>query len=129
MAKQITPQQLVALFQGIRGALTEGEREASREAAKIVQQRIKAEAPRGPTGNLKRSIQFGTFKQRLTKPVGSFVRVSRKIAPHAHLVEFGARGGKMPANAFFRRGFNASKRKAEAIILKGAGKAFDKAVK
>ncbi len=129
MAKQVTPQQLGALFQDIRGALTEGAREVSREAATVVQQRIKAEAPRGPTGRLKRAIESGTFKQRRNKPVASFVRVSRKIAPHAHLVEFGARGGRMPANAFFRRGFNASKKKAEAILERGAGKAFDSAVK
>ena len=129
MPKQVTPQQLAALFKDIRGALTEEAREASREAAKVVQQRIKAEAPRGPTGRLKRAVEFGTFKDRLTKPVGSFVRVSARIAPHALIVEFGARGGRMPANAFFRRGFNASKKKAEAILTRGAGKGFDQAVK
>lgn len=75
----------------------------SRRIARGVRDRVRAEAPRGPTGNLRRGVEDGTFKKRPGKPPMSFVRVSRRIAPHAHLVEFGARGGQMPANPFFRR--------------------------
>lgn len=73
---------------------------AAAEAAKVV---IQNEAPRR-TGKLRESIVAGGFKKKQGKPVAAFVRVDRKKAPHAHLVEFGARAGAMPANPFFARG-------------------------
>lgn len=76
----------------------------SREVAKEVADRVRAEAPQGPTGNLKRAVEWGTFKKREGQPIMSFVRINRnKKGFHAHWVEFGARGGQMPANPFFRR--------------------------
>ena len=98
-------------------------------AARLVAERVRAEAPRGPTGNLKRSIQWGGFKRRAGRPVAAFVRVNRKIAPHAHLVHFGARGGRMPSNPFFDRGVLAMKSKVPGIIAKGAGSAIDDALR
>jgi HK97 gp10 family phage protein len=90
------------------------------EAAKKVADTIRNEAPQGPTGNLKRAVQYGVYKKRQGKSISAWVRMSVKhkknatgIAPHAHLVEFGARGGKMPANPFFSRGWKMARGGAE----------------
>lgn len=99
------------------------------QAAERIAGTIRSEAPRGPTGNLKRSIEFGGFKPRQGKPVAAFVRVNAKIAPHAHLVEFGARGGAMPANPFFTRGFNSARESAMRIVQEKAGQAIDVALR
>lgn len=104
-------------------------REGHRRAATVIWKRVKAEAPQGPTGNLKRGVQSGTFKFRAGQPSESFVQMSSKIAPHAVLVEFGARGGRMPANPFFRRGVQSSAQEAFDAMVSGVGQAVDEAVK
>ncbi len=77
----------------------------SREIAKEVAERVRAEAPQGPTGNLKRAVEWGTFKKRPGQLVMSFVRMNRlKKGFHAHWIEFGARGGAITPNPYFRRG-------------------------
>ena len=98
-------------------------------AAQAVANRVRVEAPLGPTGNLRRSVEWGGFKKRIAKPVAAFVRVNRRIAPHAHLVEVGARGGAMKSNPFFKRGVLAMRGKVPVIIAVGAGKAIDDAVR
>jgi len=62
-----------------------------------------ARAPRGPTGNLRRSIHA----QQYTGAGVSIVAVDRRIAPHAGLVEFGT--SKMSAQPFFRPVVDAAK--------------------
>lgn len=99
----------------------------SRRIAREVRDRVRAEAPQGATGTLRRGIEDGTFKARPGKPVMSFVRVSHRIARHAHLVEFGARGGKMPANPFFRRA-TSSDAPLQALE-QAAGVAIDRVLK
>jgi hypothetical protein len=86
---------------------------------------IKSEAPQGPTGNLKKSVQSGLFKARQGKPIAGFVRVNRRTAPHAHLVEFGARSGRMPSNSFFARGVAKSKGPVLDKISDKIAKAID----
>ena len=85
---------------GVPDSAGDGVNAVAKAAAEV----IRAEAPQGPTGNLKKSIESGGYKKKQGKPVAAFVRVNRKKAPHAHLVEFGARAGAMPANPFFARG-------------------------
>ena len=101
---------------------------ASRDAAFNLRDRIRAGAPVGPTGRLRKSIIAGTFKKRFSKPIMSFVRADRRAAPHFHLIEFGARGGKMPANPFFRRGAASGAQAALDEVVAGAKKAIDAAL-
>lgn len=98
-----------------------------REAAKGLAGRIKTEAPQGPTGNLKRGVEFGTFKDRPGKPSASFVRMNAKIAPHALLVENGT--VKSRPNPFFRRGVRAGGPAALAQAADASLKAIDNALK
>lgn len=107
---------------GLKAGIADG----IKKAADSVRDAIEAEAPKGPTGNLKRSVQSGMFKKRSGKPIAGFVRVNGKIAPHAHLVEFGARGGAMPANPFFSRGYAKSKDSALQAVEDALRSAIDK---
>ncbi len=77
-----------------------------RAAAKWLKPRIKNLIPKGPTGNLRKSLS--QFTARREKP-GAGVRLRPKIAPHRHLViqgtrrrstHGGANRGVMPANPF-----------------------------
>ena len=111
-------------------------KKALRKAGNKIKTSVKLEAPVA-TGNLKRSIKVfndGSFASKN----GALIRVGadRRIAPHAHLVEFGTEDrqlskpsvvtlasgqvftitetGKMPANNFFERGYDSSR---DAAIL------------
>jgi len=55
------------------------------------------------TGNLKKGIVAKKFKTKIKGQPAAFVAIDRKIAPHAHLVEYG-HGGPNPAppHPFFR---------------------------
>ena len=112
---------------------------AVRAGLKPVQKAVKSEAPKGPTGNLKRAVgarfrkkrRAGTheaivgtnvgrrLKQRTTR--GGKIQKANS-APHGHLVvlgtqsrvtKTGANRGAMPGNNFVDRGF--AKSKAEAL--------------
>lgn len=77
------------------------------EAADIVKEEYKSEAPAGPTGRLKRSAF--TFKGRRASKLGAYAIfwLRFRIAPHAPLVEFGT-GDRYPKI-----------RKAMRILVKG----------
>ena len=98
------------------------------KAAQIVQSAIEAEAPRGPTGNLKRSIEINPSVLSKRSKNLTFVAINHKVAPHAHLVEFGARGGNMPENAFFTRGYRKSRSSGADALMADAKAAIDKAL-
>ena len=126
--------ELLAQMQNIRSSGSNGiyAREMAKTvdgASKAVADIVEQEAPRGPTGNLKKSVEYGVFKKRAGKPIAGFVRIEHAIAPHAHLVEFGARGGSMPANPFFSRGVRKGRTIAESMIEDGNSAAIDKAIK
>lgn len=72
--------------------------------AGIIAEEARTLAPLGPTGNLKRGIVAKENKKASGFAVvgAAYVGVDYGIAPHAHLVEFGARGGEMPAHPFIR---------------------------
>lgn len=97
------------------------------EGARYAESKIRAELPRPVTGRLERSLESGGFKKRPGKPVAAFVRINRRIAPHAHLVAFGT--VHSAPNDFFTRGWNKSKLKVEQILADGVGDVFDKALK
>jgi HK97 gp10 family phage protein len=85
--------------------------------AKKIADRARQKAPKGPTGNLKRSIGSKPMPINLAKfPLVAVAVVDRKIAPHAHLVEYGARGGNMPAHPFLRPAFDSLKASIEKSI-------------
>jgi len=71
------------------------------EIAKEMRDEMKARAPVGKTGNLRRGIVAHKFR-RAGESI-SFAAIDFRIAPHAHLIEFG-HGGPHPAppHPFFR---------------------------
>jgi len=80
---------------------------------------IRDGAPQGPTGNLKRSIKAKELTPRESVAT-VIVAVDRKIAPHAHLLEFGT--VRMSPHPFFRPGWDSVKEKVEREfkeVLKG----------
>lgn len=87
-------------------------------AADIIAKDAKRRAPQGPTGNLKRGIvarQDKVTSMSINKGV-AYVGVDYNIAPHAHLVEYGARGGEMPAKPFMRPAIEAKKGEAVTAL-------------
>ena len=91
--------------------------------ADIVAKEARKNAP-VKTGNLKRGIVSKINKRTavFSDKGSAYVGANYKIAPHAHLVEFGARGGEMPAQPFMRPAIETKKHEAgqaiEADLLK-----------
>lgn len=79
----------------------------------------------GP-GSLKRGIVAKEFKSRTRSSPAAFVAIDYSIAPHAHLVEYGARGGEMPAQPFFRPAIDTHKQVFVAIIKDELEKQIEK---
>lgn len=98
--------------------------------AVLLRNDIRERAPKGPTGNLKKSLLAGTLKRREHESAGpAIVSYNAKVAPHAKLVEYG-HGGPHPAppHPFFRPGWDANKRQIEENIKTDLLNAIDKAV-
>lgn len=98
-------------------------------AAKKTADTIENEAPDGPTGNLKKAVEYGVYKKRKGKGITAFVRVNRKIAPHLHWIEFGNRGGKQKANPFFSRGWKMARGGAEDKVSSTIQSAIARAIR
>lgn len=101
---QMTPATKKAL-QSMRNLLTVGELKFNANlGAEIIAKEARLLAPPGKTGRLKRGIVAKEDKNAsmFTGDGVAYVGVDYGIAPHAHLVEFGARGGAMPAHPFMR---------------------------
>jgi HK97 gp10 family phage protein len=94
--------------------------------AQIIAEDARSRAPLGPTGNLKRSLHAELLPDRPNFPKVAIAAVDRKIAPHAHLIEFG--WSKAPAHPFFRPAIDAHSGKAISNIKDGAKKLVEKAV-
>jgi len=102
---------------------------AKQKAARIVKSTIRAEAP-VDDGELRDSIKINPKKLRKRGRGNVLVAAEySSTMKHAHLVEFGARGGEMPANPFFSRGYAKSRGEALAAIEAGVQAAIDKAIK
>jgi HK97 gp10 family phage protein len=68
------------------------------------------------TGLLKSAI-FAAYGDERKADV--LVGVNHRIAPHSHLVEFGARGGEMPAQPFMRPAITVTRPKVANIVAGG----------
>ena len=96
------------------------------EAAKMVTAQVQANvnAINKVTGNLRAS----PVTRQMSRTT-SIAAIDRRIAPHAHLVEKGAKGGTIPAQPFFRPAWDATKGAAKAHIANGIKKLVEGAVK
>ena len=107
-------------------------------AARFYARKVKAAAPRGKTGNLRKSIRP---RQGLKKYFPSaLVVAARPLGAHAHLIERGTKQrktkssqnrGRVKANPFFRREMqsNANARFAATIIARSFSRDYDRLVK
>jgi len=68
------------------------------DAANALRAEIRKAAPKGKTGNLKRSLIRKKLPRKTGYPSAAVVRPNMKRAPHAWLVEYG-HGGPHPAKA------------------------------
>ena len=93
--------------------------------ANILQQAVITNAPLGPTGNLKRGIVSKVMQRRGNKYAPALVAIDYRIAPHAHLVEFGhiierTRRGKsfgiVPPHPFFRPAWDSQRESMKVAI-------------
>ncbi len=69
----------------------------SLQLAKVIAEDARGRAHQGPTGNLKRSLRAVILRGNNPPAIAA---VDRKVAPHAHLIEFGT--SRAPAYPFFR---------------------------
>jgi HK97 gp10 family phage protein len=97
------------------------------KGAKVMAAAVKAKAPEGPTGRLKRSIKVKKMRPHGMNPAPVIVAVDRKIAPHAHLVEFGT--SKAPPHEFFRPALDETEGPVTQQIIQELGALVEKAVK
>ena len=74
------------------------------------------------TGKLRSAI-FAAYGDERKSDV--LVGVNHRIAPHAHLVEFGSRGGKQPAQPYMRPAITATRGKVANIVADGLRKILD----
>ena len=88
--------------------------------AKIVRDRIKARAPLGPTGNLKKSTYAVAMPASLSGPAVAFAGIRPRKAPHAHLVEFGT--SRAPAHPFIRPAWDSCREEVKKNIELGLKK-------
>lgn len=71
--------------------------------ARVVRDKVKSKAPKGPTGNLKKACYATAYAANSNSQALAFAGIRPRKAPHAHLVEYG-HGGPHPAppHPFFR---------------------------
>jgi len=106
-----------------------------KDAANIVTQEVKRNVNRinRVTGRLRASPATRLGKAlRPGHPKGaiSFIRYrGQSAAPHAHLVEYGGRGGQMPAQPYFRPAWDVKQAKCLQHIEKALADAIQGAVK
>ena len=119
-------------------------------AGKIVRE-VRARAPVGPTGNLKKAIKKKKLKRFFGAPAPYIVAIDRRKAPHAWVVVHGTSGarrvdpprwvkiggravlidntGIMPPNRFFADGIQATQGAALALIESGVSRILEEAMK
>lgn len=94
------------------------------ESAEEVRDELKTAAPAGPTGNLARSPVAKKMPKSRSPVV--IAGIDRKIAPHAHLIEFGT--VKMAARPFFRPVWDRLRGKVNKEIADKARKSVESSV-
>jgi len=97
--------------------------------ARVVRDRIKSKAPKGPTGNLKKAVYAKAYAETTSSPAVAFAGIRPKKAPHAHLVEYG-HGGPHPAppHPFFRPALDEVMPKIKEDIAKELGRTIEGAI-
>lgn len=109
-------------------------RQMVKKALEPVKQAAELRAPDGPSGNLKRA--FKTTSSTRGAEIKSEVFPDPKIAPHAHLVEFGHRnvghkpdkkdlGSRTPEHPFLRPAFDSRLSEMEVILADEIGTFLD----
>ena len=121
------------------------------KAAGKIAREVRARAPVGPTGNLKKAVKKKKLQRWFGSPAPVIVAIDRKKAPHAWLVVHGTSGvrkvdppqmvkiggrpvlitqtGIMPPNRFFSEGIEAKQGEALSTIEKGVEKILEEAMK
>lgn len=102
------------------------------EGAEIIADRIREKAPVGKTGNLKKAVVASTLKRLGTGPAPAVAAVDRKVAPHAHLVEYGHKtpnGGRVPAHPYFRPAVDETESVAAQHVMQKLDQLLAKAVR
>lgn len=99
-----------------------------KKASKRLKEDVKTSAPKGPTGNLQKSIQYLPFKSS-----DVFIGPSYRIAPHAHLVEYGfvhyrdkKRKDKWSGIGFMRKAYDRNKAEVLQNLIWLAAEELDK---
>lgn len=87
------------------------------EAAKVIAKQAKANAPQGPTGNLKRAVIAKKYRTKRRHEPAAFAGMDYRIAPHARLIEFGTKF--MSARPYFKPAVEATKGQVERMIKQG----------
>ena len=90
---------------------------ALHKGAEIVAQKATSNIERNTepkTGRLSRSMVVKDMPYKDSMPLISIAAVDRKIAPHAHLIEFGTT--KMSARPFLRPALQSSQKEVEELI-------------
>ena len=114
--------------------------------------KIRSNVPKGETRNLEKSVVAKKFKNKIKGAPAAFVAIDRKVAPHAHLVEYGTKGirmakktalrffvggqvifakfvGAMPAQPFFRQTVDNEEIKIVSQIAQETIEAIERAAK
>jgi HK97 gp10 family phage protein len=109
--------------------VNEGKQKILLDQAKLVRDRIREKAPRGPTGNLKGAAYASSIPASLTGPALAFAGIRPRKAPHAHLVEYGHAGPHpAPPHPFVRPAWDESRDEVERNIAAGLGKIVEGSV-
>lgn len=88
------------------------------EAAGAVAGVVRANAPLGPTGNLRKSVTTKPLPRKSGYPQVTLIGCDYRIAPHQHLVEFGS--ARSSANPFFRRSIDGARGTIKSAIANRA---------
>ena len=100
------------------------------EAAMVIRDDAKARAPLGKTGKLRDSIVAKRFNNPTKGKPGAFVAIDYRIAPYAHLVEYGHGGSNpAPAHEFFRPAMDNNIATVKRMIESGILEIIEKAAK
>ena len=101
-------------------------KEVMMQAALVARNIVRDLAPLGKTGNLKKAA-FAAFGDP-SKP-NVLVGMNYKIAPHAHLVEFGHAGKAAGPHPYFRPGITIAAPRMKPILEAGFRKVIEEAPK
>lgn len=101
------------------------------DAARAKAPKSKRRKNKPPPGNLKRSIVAKQLRRYdANEPAPAIAAVDRKIAPHAHLVEYG-HGGPAPAppHPFWRPAIDANIETVQQLILRALENMVEEAMR